>query len=96
MLDWATRAFSVYDGEGTRRSACETVGVVRPPVTGTVIISDADVVADYVASVGDACQHQLTEDWSGVVESTRQAAQAGIDRHGRITTKGETGAFICR
>lgn len=96
MIDWGTRAFSLDDGEDTLRSAFETVELVRPPVTSTVIITDADVVADYAASVGDAYQDQLTDDWSGVVESTRQAAQAVIDRHGRITTKGETGAFLCR
>ena len=60
------------------------------------MITDADVVADYVASVADAYQDQLTDDWTAVVESTRQAAQAVIDRYGRITTKGDTGAFVCR
>jgi hypothetical protein len=96
MFDWATRAFSLDDGEDTLRSAFETIELVRPPVTSTVIITDADVVADYVASVADAYQDQLTDDWTIVVESTRQAAQAEIDRHGRITTKGDTGAFVCR
>lgn len=96
MFDWATRAFSLDDGEDTMRNAFDTVELVRPPVTSTVIITDADVVADYVTSDGDAYQDQLTDDWSGVVERTRQAAQAVIDRHGRITTKGQTGAFLCR
>jgi SAM-dependent methyltransferase len=96
MFDWATRAFSLDDGEDTLRSAFETVELVRPPVTSTVIITDADVVADYVASVADAYQDQLTDDWTSVVKSTRLAAQAEIDGHGRITTKGDTGAFVCR
>ena len=96
MFDWATRAFSLDDGGDTLRSAFETVEPVRPPVTSTVMITDADVVADYVASVADAYQDQLTDDWTAVVESTRQAAQAVIDRYGRITTKGDTGAFVCR
>lgn len=96
MVDWATRAFSLDDGEDMLGRAFQSVELVRPPVTSTVIITDADVVADYVASVADAYQDQLTEDWTDVVESTRQAAQAVIDRHGRITTKGDTGAFVCR
>ena len=95
MFDWASRAFSLDEGDDTLRSAFDTVELVRPPVTSTVIITDADVVADYVGSVGDAYQDQLTDDWSRVVESTRQAAQAVIDRHGRIITQGETGAFLC-
>ena len=45
MFDWAGRAFSLDEGEDTLRSAFETVELVRLPVTSTVIITDADVVA---------------------------------------------------
>ncbi len=96
MFDWATRAFSLEDGMNTLLTAFDTVELVRPPVTSTVIITDSEVVADYVASVGDAYQDQVTDDWTDVVESARQAARAVIERNGRFTTKGDTGAFVCR
>lgn len=96
MFDWATRAFSIENGKNTLLTAFDSVELVRPPVTSTVIITDAEVVADYVSSVADAYQDQVTDNWTDVVESTRHAAQSVIDRHGRITTKGDTGAFVCR
>lgn len=96
MIDWATEAFSLENGKSTMLTAFDTVELIRPPVVGTVIITDAEVVADYVASVADAYQDQVTDAWNDVVESTRRAAQAVIDRDGRITTKGDTGAFVCR
>jgi hypothetical protein len=73
MVDWATRAFSLDEGEDTLRSAFDTVELVRPPVVSTVIITDAGVVADYVASGGDAYRDQIAGDRSGVAERTRHA-----------------------
>ena len=96
MFDWATRAFSLEGGREVLLTAFTTVELVRPPVTSTVIITEADIVADYVASVADAYQEQVTGDWADVVENTRQAAEAIIERHGQITTSGATGAFVCR
>ena len=96
MFDWATRAFSLEHGGQTLLTAFDTVELVRPPLTSTVIITDADTVADYVASVADAYQDQVACAWDDVVEGTRRAAQAIIERHGQITTSGDTGAFVCR
>ena len=96
MVDWATTTFSLDTGGAILEDVFDTVELVRPPVTSTVVITDADVVADYIASVADAYEDQVAEDWGDVVEATRQAAQDKIDRHGRITTSGETGAFVCR
>lgn len=96
MVDWATSAFSLDKGREVLESAFERVDVVRPPVTTTVVITEAGVVADYVASVADAYQDQVTGDWADVVEATRRSAQEIIDRDGRFTTKGVTGAFVCQ
>lgn len=96
MYDWATRAFSLEGGRDVLLTAFDTVEVVRPPVQTTVVITDADVVADYVGSAADAYEDQVALDWRKVVEGTRRAAQEVIDRDGKVTTSGVTGAFICR
>lgn len=96
MMDWATRAFSLDCGGETMREAFDSVECVRPPVRGDVVITDANVVADYVASVGTAYEVEVNRSWAEVVEEVRVAVQAVIDRDGAFVTAGDTGAFVCR
>lgn len=53
-------------------------------------------VAGQQAPVEQAGFGTITVAWTEVVESTRQAAKTVIERDGRITTTGDTGAFLCR
>lgn len=96
MRDPATIAFSLEEGAVPLQRCFESVNCVRPPVQTRVVIDDAAVVADYVASVADHYQPQVVCPWSTVVDHCRRAAQAVIDRDGSILTAGDVGAFICR
>jgi SAM-dependent methyltransferase len=96
MVDWATRTFSLDQGRGILQTGFDQVACLRPPITSRVVISDAAVVADYVASVADAYQDQVACPWPVIVEGTRNAVQAVIDRDGTFTTAGDSGAFICQ
>jgi SAM-dependent methyltransferase len=96
MIDWATQAFSLDHGLPVLRTAFEQVECLRPPVRSHVVITDATVVADYVASVADAYEGQVAVPWVEVVEGTRRAVQDLIDREGAVTTAGDTGVFVCR
>lgn len=95
MADWATRMFSLDEGAQVLRNSFDTVVCVRPPVQSEVVISDADVVADYVASVADAYENEVACAWPEVVEGTRQAVKAVLERDGVFITAGVTGAFVC-
>ena len=96
MTDWATRAFSLEQGREPLSVAFEDIRCIRPAAAGKVVITDADVVADYVASVGDAYQGEVNRPWSDIVGDVRSAVQAIVDRDGAFITAGETGAFVCR
>lgn len=96
MFDWATRSFSLESAPAVLGQVFDRVELVRPPVTSRVVITDPAVIADYVASVADAYRDEVGDDWSAVVERTRDAARAVISREGCMTTTGLTGAFVCR
>ncbi len=57
---------------------------------------DAEVVAGYVASVGDHYQPQVARPWTEVVEPCRMAAPAVIDENGVVITAGDVGMFVCQ
>lgn len=96
MYDWATRSFSLESAPTVLGEVFEEVELIRPPVASRVIITDPAVIADYVASVADAYQDEVVDDWSRVVERTREAARTVISSEGCVTTMGVTGAFVCR
>lgn len=96
MFDWATRSFSLESAPAVLGQVFDQVDLVRPPLTSRVIITDPAVIADYVASVADAYCDQVDDDWSAVVERTREAARTVISSEGCMTTTGVTGAFVCR
>lgn len=95
MRDPATVAFSLDDGAARLEERFESVRCVRPPVKTKVAIDDAEVVAGYVASVGDHYQPQVGCPWGEVVEECRRAAQKVIDRDGVFVTAGDVGVFVC-
>jgi hypothetical protein len=61
-----------------------------------VVIRDASVVADFVASWAGFYQDQVARPWAEVVADVRQEVQAVIDRDGTFTTTGDLAAFVCR
>jgi hypothetical protein len=61
-----------------------------------VVIRDATVAADYVASWAGFYQHQVARPWADVVADVREEVQVVIDRDGAFTASGDLAAFVCR
>ena len=95
MSDWATRTFSLDEGAEILRTAFDTVACVRPPVKSEAVITDADVAADYIASVADAYESEVACSWADVVDGTRRAVASVLEKYGAFITSGVTGAFMC-
>jgi SAM-dependent methyltransferase len=89
-------AFAAENAAAQLAVAFRDVTCVRPPSRAPVVIRDAAVAADYVASVGDHYQHQVTRPWPSVVEEVRHQVQNSIDSTGAFVTFGDPAAFVCR
>lgn len=76
--------------------AFQQVSCVRPSGAGPVVITDASVAADYVASLAGHYQSQVARPWSEVAQDVREQAQAVIDTEGKFCTAGDVAAFVCR
>jgi hypothetical protein len=61
-----------------------------------VVIRDAAVAGDYVASWASFYQDQVSRPWPEVVGEVRGHVQAVIDRDGAYLTSGDLAAFVCR
>lgn len=96
MRNPSTHAFSLENGEDQLRVAFDYVECVRPVDVAPVVLTDAAIAADYVASVGDHYQRQTTRPWHEIIEHVRTAVQREIDASGAFVVRGESGAFICR
>ena len=98
--DWqmhtATRAFTAENAEAQLGAAFESVPCVRPAAESPVVIRDAAVVADYVASWASFYQDQIARPWPEVVQDVRQDVQAVIDHDGAFVVFGDLAAFVCR
>ena len=92
----ATHAFTAENAAAQLGAAFETVTCVRPPGTSPVVIRDATVAADYVASLADHHQDETARPWGDVAEDVRRQVQAVIDDEGAFITSGDLAAFICR
>jgi hypothetical protein len=73
-----------------------SVSCVRPDREAPVVIRDAEVAAEYVASWAGFYQDQVAQPWAGVVADVRQQVQAVIDRDGAFVVSGDLAAFVCR
>ena len=96
MRNPSTHAFSLQNGAAQLAVAFDVVECIPLEGAAPVVVDDADLVADYVASVGDHYQHEIERPWSEVVDDVRAAVQRVIDEEGAFTIKGESGAFVCR
>lgn len=96
MRNPSTHAFSLENGADQLRTAFESVECVRPADVGPVVLTDATIAADYVASVADHYQSETERPWHEIVEHVRIAVQREIDASGAFVVRGESGALICR
>ncbi len=92
----ATRAFAAENAPAQLGIAFDSVTCVRPASNAPVVIRDAAVAADYIASMADHYQDEVARPWDDVVETVRQQVQAVIDDQGAFVTSGDLAAFICR
>ncbi len=96
MRNPASNAFAAENAAAQLGVAFQTVTCVRPAGAGPVIIRDAAVAADYVASVAGHYQDEITRPWQDLVEDVRQQVQALIDDEGAFLTFGDLAAFVCQ
>lgn len=95
MRDPSTEAFSLENGGDQLRSGFADVRCVRADDAAPVLLTDASIAADYVASTQDHYQPQTTRPWAEVVEEVRRSVQRTIDQSGSFVVRGRTGAFVC-
>jgi SAM-dependent methyltransferase len=98
--DWrmrpATHAFTAENASGQLSVAFDTVTCVRPASNPPVVIRDAAIAADYVASLATHHRGETSRPWADVAEDVRRQVQAVINDQGAFITSGDLAAFICR
>ena len=92
----ATQAFTAENAAAQLGHAFASVTLVRPARQAPVVIRDASVAADYVASWAGFYQDQVARPWADLVADVRQEVQAVIDHEGAFTASGDLAAFVCR
>ncbi len=92
----ATHAFAAENAAAQLGAAFESVTCVRLAGEAPVVIRDAAVAADYVASWATFYQDQIDRPWPEVVQDVRQDVQAVIDHEGAFVVSGDLAAFVCR
>jgi SAM-dependent methyltransferase len=92
----ATQAFTAENAAAQLGAAFASVTCVRPAREAPVVIRDAAVAADYVASWAGFYQDQIARPWPEVVRDVRQDVQAVIDQEGAFVVSGDLAAFVCR
>ena len=78
-------------------TAFESIELVRAPER-RIFITDAEAMADYVASSGDHFDRTLPPDrtWNAVVDAVRDATAAAVADHGALVVTARLGALVCR
>ena len=95
-MEPATRAFTADNGAAQLSAAFTDISCHRPERQPPVVIRDAAVAGDYVASWASFYQDQVSRPWPEVVGEVRGHVQAVIDRDGAYLTSGDLAAFVCR
>jgi SAM-dependent methyltransferase len=95
MVTPTQTAFSLQTGGAALAPAFPSVERVDCPA-GAIVVTDADALADYVASIGDHYQDEVDVPWATVVARCRERAVAAIDRAGALRITASSGAFVCR
>jgi SAM-dependent methyltransferase len=98
--DWrmrrATHAFTAENGAEQLGVAFRSVTGMHPASRPSVVIRDASLAGDFVASWASFYQDQTTRPWPEVVQQVRRDVQAIIDHEGAFITSGDLVAFVCR
>jgi hypothetical protein len=76
--------------------AFDDVRCLRPTDPGRAVVTDADVAAEYVASVGDLYGPHASLAWGRVVEAVREQVSRRIAARGKFVIEGDVGALVCR
>jgi SAM-dependent methyltransferase len=92
----ATHAFTAENAAAQLAVAFDSVSCVRPAREPPVVIGDAALAADYVASPASHYLDEVARPWPGVVEEVRQDVEAVIEHDGAFITYGDLTAFVCR
>lgn len=95
-MEPVTGAFMAENAAAQLGAAFTTVCRLRPAHQPPVVIQDATVAADYVASWASFYQDQVSRPWPEVVEDAHRHVQAAITRDGAFVTSGDLAAFVCR
>jgi len=95
-MEPVTSPFRAENAAAQLGAAFISVSCLRPTRQPPVVIRDAAVAADYVASWASFYQDQVNRPWPEVVEDVRRHLQAVIDRDGAFVTSGDLAAFVCR
>jgi hypothetical protein len=61
-----------------------------------VVVTDLDLLTDYIASVGDHYETEIDTPWASVVEEVRTMAAAELETVGHLRWPTHVGAFVCR
>lgn len=96
MRNPSTHDFSLENGAVVLEPFFASVACVRPAGVAPVVVTDANVVADYVASVAGHYEHEIARPWSEVVTEVRDEVRRRIAADGAFVTRGDVGAFVCR
>jgi hypothetical protein len=92
----ATHAFTAENAAAQLGAAFDSVTCVHPAGEAPVVIRDATVAADYVASWASFYQDQIVRPWPEIVQDVRRDVQAVIEQDGAFIVSGDLAAFVCR
>lgn len=61
-----------------------------------MVVTDLDLLTDYIASVGDHYETEIDTPWTRVVDQARAIAAAELEAVGHLRWPTRIGAFVCR
>jgi len=96
MFDPATRRFSLENGASQLGRVFDSISCVRPDRSLRVILRDANVAANFVASVGDRYESEIGLPWTTIVDEVRRKVRQIIGDKGSFVTSADVGVFVCR
>jgi SAM-dependent methyltransferase len=88
-------AFSLENGMEQMRIAFSQIELIRCPPS-VVSVTDSDVLADYLRSVGDTYEHEIEGTWEDLVLRCRAKVGLAIRDNGSFPISSSIGAFLCR
>jgi SAM-dependent methyltransferase len=95
MIQSSAQHFNLEGGAALLSSAFESVVRLDCPPSH-LVVTNVNVLTDYVASVADPYETQLDVPWSEVVHRVSELASAAMSRDGELRLSTGVGAFVCR